>query len=196
MARIASRHKSKVLNENDIIEWCQEVEIDSLGNVDQMYTYVEFPLTVKNFQVLVPCNAYRIIDVYTTPGDASSRVPFTRLRRHLAFSPDSTFTQVYIDYYGLPIELKTGIPMIQAGHEAACEAYCVHSLYYEDILNGKVAQYAAQLIINNMQAEVLAAAGSYNIRHKTREDINRSVAIRFNLIPSPAGMNLIKGTWV
>ena len=120
MLRIARRHKSLVLNEIDILEWCQEVEVDTLGSVDQMFTYVEFPLDVKNGRAKIPCNTYRILDVYLRPGDRNSRIPFTKLKGYISVDATKNYTKVFMDFYGVPIDLKTGIPQIIAGHEAAC----------------------------------------------------------------------------
>lgn len=195
MARIGRKYKSRILVEADIIEWCQEVECDIIGEVDDMYPYIGFPLDVVNSRAKLPCNVYRILDVYTTLRNDSSRVPFTRLKGYIGLDPDMDYTSVYIDYYGTPIDFETGIPLIQVGHEFACEAHCTYNMFLDDISNNKISQYFAEKLEAKQTGEILAACGSHRIRHKTRDQMNREQAIHYNMIPKPASFNLINGRY-
>ena len=190
--RLSSIHKQKQFNEHDVLNWCQEVEMDILGEVDLMYQYVEFELSVINGRAKVPCNCYRIIDVYTAKDSPVSRIPFNRLKGYISVDSTKNYSTLYMDYYGTPIDVETGIPYIAVGHELACVAYCEYMAYYEDMLLGKLDGDARNRIEMKKNSEILAAKGSWNMRHKTRDDMNKMHKIAYNLIPKPAALNLLK----
>ena len=48
--------------------------------------------------------------------------------QYVHFSTSHTPTQVYIDYYSIPVD-EDGFPLIKRGYEAACYAYCVYKLF-------------------------------------------------------------------
>lgn len=193
-SRIARRFPSKQFNEDDILEWCQVVECDMIGAVDGMYPYIGFELPVVGGRAKLPCNVYRITDVYTTPGNENSRIPFNRLQGHISFGT-SSYSKVYIDYYGTPIDLDTGIPLIQTGHELACEAYCVLMMHEDDMSQGRIDRGLYQMYDQKATGEILAAMGSQNIQHKTRGDLNTLEAIKYNMIPKPAALKLLSGNF-
>lgn len=176
-----------------MIEWCQTVELDIVGDIDGMYHYVGWKLPVSYGRAKLPCNVYRILDVYIRSGDPGSRIPFNRLPGMISFG-NSNISEVYIDYVGLPIDLETGIPLIQVGHEEACAAYCIYMLHYEDGINGKVPGF--QMMKADMQHEMLAVIGSRNYQRKTRKDVNDLDAIRYDMTPAAASLGLISGDFV
>lgn len=194
-SRIARRHKSKKLDDNDIIEWCMEVECDILGDVGRMYKYLGFPLAVNNFRAKIPCNLWKVRDIYLIEDDPSSRINFTRMDGYFGFNPTMAADTVYIDYDGIPIDLETGIPMVAAGHEIACEAYCILSLYTDDIMNKRLDINEGMRLEQKAQAELLACFGSWDYQHKTRDDMNREHSIHYNLVPKPAALKLLSGQY-
>ena len=190
-ARLSRTIKTKNFNEDDIIEWCQEVETDILQQVDLMYNFLEVELTVTNYKAFLPCNIYKIMDVYTTPDQRSSRIPYIDLGSYISFDTNQTLSSIYIDYKGMPVDLDSGLPLIIRGHEMACEAYCIWKIYTEDILNDKISIDSKNRIESRKDSE-LAACFSTSYRFKDRARMNNEMIIMGNWVPRLANLKLSK----
>ena len=190
--RIARAHPNKSANTNplDIAAWCAECETEFCGDIESYRTYVDVPLTVNdNRQVLLPCNLYKIQDVFAVIGDNSSRITYSNNGVYLSFSSDQTFPTnddgnsiVYMNYKGIAIDTDTGYPLIKKGHEYACEAYCLTKIYLEDYLSGKmgIAQW------NELQAQLSNALAT--VRRPGKMDNQKMLEIQHiktNLIQKP-----------
>jgi hypothetical protein len=146
--RLAKTHpnKSNLLQPQDVASWCAEVETQMIGDIEAFRTYVDQKFIVSsNRQVLVPCNVYKILDVFRDPGTYYSRIDYYNNGSYLNFSTTQTFPKdtdgndvIYINYKGIAVDSETHYPLIKKGHERACEAYCMTKIYYEDFLNGKI----------------------------------------------------------
>jgi hypothetical protein len=187
MARLAMTHKKKSFTIDEIVEWCAECTIEILGNPVAMYDYNRFKVIVTGNLGLLPCNMYRLLDVY----DASN----TRIKNyyndgvHLIFNTTQTFYKddldrdyVYINYSGVPVDNKTGYPLILKGHELACEAYCTWKLYYEDFLSNNINGQQWQYI--DQQKIIQCSAGNNGVRHETNDDSRRMLNVVLNMIPN------------
>ena len=106
-------------------------------------------------------------------------MPFNYDGKYLNLGSDYKYDYVYINYYGTPIDNMTGTPLIVRGHEAACEAYCVHQMYYEDILTDKISIDAKNRIENDLTNKTRACRGDF--RHITRQDMEK-VNMNINVI--------------
>ena len=190
-ARLTRKVKSKRIDEGDIIEWCQEVEIDIIQDMDNMYKFVEAEFTVENNRVFLPCNVYKILDVYTTPDDTTSRIYYYKAGSFISFDAAESYTTIYIDFIGSPVDLETDVPLIIRGHEIACEAYCMWNIYFEDIISDKISIDAKNRLESRKDNE-LAACLSSSERHRDRQDRNRDMTIMMNWTPRPANIRLIK----
>jgi len=190
-ARLTRKVRTKRIDEADIIEWCQEVENDIVQDMAYMYRYVEAEFTVENNRVFLPCHVYKILDVYTSPGDVTSRIYYYKAGEFISFDPSESYTTVYIDFMGMPVDLETGTPLIIRGHEMACEAYCMWNLFFEDIISDKISIDAKNRIESRKDME-LAACLSTSERHRDRQDRNRDMRIMMNWVPRPANIKLIK----
>ena len=191
MARLSRTFTMKTINEADIIEWCQEAETDIIQDVDNMYKFIEVELDIENDRAYLPCNIYKILDVYLTPEDSTSRIDYYKVGPYISVDSSQNYTSIYIDYLGNPVDLKTGIPLIVRGHEIACEAYCTWKLFYQDIIMDKISVDAKNRIEMKMSYELAAAIGTSK-RHKDRSDMNREMIIRGNWVPRLANLKLIK----
>ena len=195
VSRVTSRLKgfNKNVAEVDIIEWCMQVENEFCVNVDNMYIYTHVPLTVINNTAKVPCNVFRIADVYTSHSNhgQGNRVPYQDLGSVLAFNPHHKVTIPYIDYWGSPIDLETGEPLIQRGHENACEWYCVYNLLFVDAATGKItADFWHNTVERNKENEISAAQCS-SVQFKSRDQLNQEMRITFDEMPEPAKLWLL-----
>jgi len=69
-ARLSRNQKQKMLNYSigDIIEWCAEIEIEVIGDAPQFEKFEDVELTVIDGTALLPCNIYRIKDIFLSTG--------------------------------------------------------------------------------------------------------------------------------
>ena len=187
-AKLSRKHKTKDFSYDDIVEWCAEEETDYIGDVDGMYKYLQVKLVVSNYMAKLPCNIYRVLDVYTTLGDSNSREPYNHSGAYINFNSDYLLDYVYIDYYGTPIDEETGEPLILKGHEQACEAFCVYNVYYEDFLTGKLNGNAWGFIVDEWRAKTDASTGGF--RHYDRQKLNDMNIILGNMVPKIGNLKL------
>lgn len=167
--RLKSRLKGKPIDEMDIALWCSECEIEHIGDVDKFQHITEYELSVSNYKALLPCDVYRILNVYT---DSKYEVPNKHDGAYLLFDPSMKETTLYLDYYGIASDPDTGFPLIKKGHEAACEAYCLTSIYYEDFINGNIDGQRWGFMVQDRDNKIGGARGS--IRHKSKLDVERA----------------------
>jgi hypothetical protein len=192
--RVTSRLKGfdKQVGEAEILEWCMQVETEYCPNVDNMYIYTQVPLKVINDVTIPPCNVWRISDVYDMKGGMHGhRVPYNDIGSRLVFSPAEHVTKVYIDYYGTPVDLETGEPLIQRGHEIACEWFCLYNIFFLDFGTGKINATFWHEISVNKEHEILACQ-SASVRFKTRDQLNQEQRIDFDSLPEPARLWLLR----
>ena len=192
--RVARRVKGFGVDvaEADILEWCMQVENELCPNVDNMYIYTRVPLKVINNTAKLPCNIYRISDIYATHSDHGhgGRVPFTDLGSMVAFNPHLKVHHPYIDYWGSPIDLDTGEALLQRGHETACEWYCTYNLLFNEWGAGRVNANFFSEVKANKENEIQAAQ-CYSVHFKTRGDLNQEQRITFDEMPEPARLWLL-----
>lgn len=156
-----------------------------------LFQEVELDVTTTNKRVYLPCNIYRLLDVYSALGNSDSRVPYNMIGSFISLSLDTTLTSVYIDYYGVPIDIESGDPLIIRGHEDACFWYSMYMLYLVDILTDKISIDAKNELRMNKDNAILAAQ-NFSARHMDRNKMNRAMAIKYNIIPKPAQLKLIR----
>jgi len=192
--RVMARLKgfNKAVSSAEVLEWCMQIENEICVNVDNMYIYTQVPLKVYNDKARVPCNTYRIVDVYTEHGSHGNggRVKFNDLGSYLIFNPRDKVTNPLIDYYGSPIDMETGEPLIQRGHELACEWFCVYNALFSDFGTGKINANFWQEVKLNKENEILAAQ-CYSLQFKTRDELNQEMKITFDEFPQPAKLWLL-----
>ncbi len=127
--------KEKQFDEEDILNWCQEVETLYIADPSSMVAYMEIPLAVSNFKVVLPSNIYKIRDVYFNK-ESYGRIAFQQIGIYLSV-PNYTEDKLYINYVGTPLD-KDCLPLIHKDHQAACETYCKINSFEEDALLGQI----------------------------------------------------------
>jgi hypothetical protein len=186
--RLTKLFPSKIIQESDIIAWCAECETEWCGDIESMTTYLKVPLTVTNLQTPVPCNLYRILDVYTSETDPTSRISYYNNGAYLNFNSDMTETTVYINYFGITIDEETGYPLIKQGHEQACEAFCIWKLNYEGWLKGEIDNTKWGYIDQQKSLQIDACKNGF--RNIDRKRLLNIKTIINNIQPSLLGGNL------
>jgi len=134
---------TKEISVYDVVELCAQVETRYIQDIDLMTNIYEVPLTVINSQALLPCNIFKILDIYDgyeTPIDFSLSATGAYLTGLKYQNSGSNYTDdtVYINYKGTNLDPETGYPLIAKGHENACETFCKIRLFEEDALFGKI----------------------------------------------------------
>ena len=135
--RLSQIISQKNIQEADIMEWCQQAEVEFICDLTSMWKFMNVKLTVTKGIAEIPCNIARILDVFTSPNNASSRVEYGNNRGHIFFGSEFKNEFVYMNYWGTPIT-EDGIPLIAKGHEKSCELYCMTKIYFEDSIYGKI----------------------------------------------------------
>jgi len=192
-ARLSRNYKTKMLSHSigDIIEWCAEIEVEVLGHAIQFVKFQDVELTVIDGKALLPCNIYRLTDIFLHSGKRLMSVHNDGDK--LSFGEDGYVPadgeKIYINFMGIPLDEK-GYPMFLKGHEQALYWGCVVRMFEED--------YAMQRIHPNIYNDItiryesaLNASGT-GMRHHSKNDLKNYMAVILNAIQKPNRMPLYK----
>ena len=131
------------INEEDVLNWCQEVETIYVADPDAMVQYLRIPLAVSGQRrVKLPSNIYKLLDVYEyndNPDYNSLRIGYRKLAGHIILNKDPKEKRVMINYIGTPLD-ENCMPLINSDHQPACETYCKINLFEEKALNNRINQ--------------------------------------------------------
>jgi hypothetical protein len=185
-------YKSKSWDIGNVRTWCAEVETQRIKDVGTMTQYLKIDLTVNNGMVLLPCNVFRVYDLYegsnkmleyNTNGAYLYDIRFNGVKQNY---PDGS--KLYINYVGTNIDVNTGEILIVKGHEIACKTLCKINMFEEDAAFGKFDKNLIEVWKQELSGQVLAA--KYNVQHKSRKQIDNLNKIRGNMLVSIAGLSL------
>ena len=125
--------KSIDFDEEDILNWCQEVETLYVADPNAMIKYLEIPLKLVKQRVKLPSNVFKLLDVYPPKeyGYKSKRVNFREQARYIILDNDYNHDRVMINYIGTPLDDDTCLPLINADHQPACETFCKINAFEE-----------------------------------------------------------------
>lgn len=180
--------KSKNFDIYDIVEWCGIAETRYIKDIELMIPVYEVPLVVSSSQALLPCNVYRLLDVYDVGG---SLIDF-KMNNHGTYltslkyrNRDEDYAEdtIYINYMGTPIDDETGYPLIIKGHENACEMFCKIRSFEEDAVLGKIS-YPMWDSWNMKFSGMISHAAQNPYRHKTRAHLKDLEIIRGDSLPA------------
>ena len=182
--------KTDNINPADIAAWCAECETDYIGDIESHREYIDFPIIVNNFQALLPCTLFKLLDVYYSPyssGINVQRVTYNNNGSYINFATNQKFATdndgndiIYIKYYGLAIDPLTGYPLIKKGHEQACEAFCTKKIFLSDFYSGRLNGNIWGDILQELNNQLQTAKTPF--RHMSNQDMLRMQKIRFNMI--------------
>jgi hypothetical protein len=192
-ARLSRNQKQKMLNYSigDIIEWCAEIEIEVIGDAPQFEKFEDVELTVIDGTALLPCNIYRIKDIFLSTGKRIMGVHNDGDK--LIFSENeyypATGEKIYINYLGIPLD-KKGYPVMLKGHEQALYWGCVVRMYEEDYSTGNIHPNVYNDFTIRYES-ALNAAGS-GMRHRSKNELKDYMAVILNAIQKPNRLPLYK----
>lgn len=182
--RLSRVYKQKQFNDDDVMVWCQEVEREIIADVEHMPKYEEIDIEVTNGILTLPCNLYRLLDVYDS---SEGRILYQSNGTNLYGLKDtsgneiSDGTTIYINYRGSAIDLVTGIPLCLRGHEFVCETFVKIRAFEEDSGLQKFPYNTWQMWNTQLGGQVTAAKQNYI--NMDRSKINDITIIKGNMIP-------------
>lgn len=184
--------KSKKWDIGDVRTWCGIVETRYIKDIETMIQFDEIDLCVMNNMLLLPCNVFRLLDVY------ESRNKKLTYKNNGAYLYDFRYNgikqtypngfKLYLNYVGINIDETTGELLIVKGHEEACKTFCKIEAFTEDVAYGRFSKDLWYLWKEEFSGQFKASR--YNIQHKSRLDIDNLNIIRGNMIPKIAGIEL------
>lgn len=186
--RLTTSFKHKEIQEGDVIAWCAECETEWIRDTEALTQFLKVAIPVVDYQAPVPCNVFRILDVYSDPNNNQSTLSYYNNGSYLIFNSDMKYTTIYMNYDGITVDQDSGYPLIKKGHEQACEAFCIWKLFYEDWLNNKIDNTKWSYIDDQKNIQIDAAAAS--IRDYDRSRLRNIRTIMNNMIPSIVNSNL------
>lgn len=194
VARVSDKIRGKDFNVETFVQWCAECTIEVIGNPLSMMNYKKVKLLVRNAKAELPCNVYRLLDVFNR--NDSRITQYENDGDHIIFSSRQPFDTdelgnqcVYVNYLGIAVDPKTGYPYILRGHELACEAYCIKQAHREDYYTGKIAQHV-WLDMSN-ECSIQCGAANNGIRHETNDDMRMTMLQVHNMIPRMSTLPLL-----
>ncbi len=157
LAMLTRDFPNKQWDEANVIEWCQHVENNILGNVDAMVRYIDYPVKVINGRAQIPCFAHKVFS-YSKTKDTHVDVSTRKFENYLSVYDDIKHGEIFLSFVGMPIDLETGSPLILKGHEDICYWFCVKSAHTEayftgeldhsrwEYMDAKVAMYSTEVL--------------------------------------------------
>jgi len=181
-ARLARNVKNQNFDIYDVAEWAAECEIDEIGQFEGFAKYRNVVIQVKHNKAYLPCNVYRILNVYR---NRCSIPTYSWDGAYLRFNFDDprTFNKDYsieLDYLGIMVD-DEGLPMILEGHQEACYWYIMTKLYFEDYMNRLIDENRYTFLQDRLGHYVAKSKSS--MRHYSRDDMNDVQAILHNMVP-------------
>lgn len=195
LSRLNRVYRNNQFNEGDVMEWCAEAEREHLANVDTMILYLEMPFEVippaaNGLQpsILLPCNIYRILDVFSDANNKKSFVENYNEGSYLYLPVNYDKQYIFLNFVGLPID-ENGDVLIVKGHEQACETFCKIKNFEEAAMTGK---FDIRLWLEFEQKFSGQIANSkYSVmRTMQRSDYNKLLIIRGNMVPKIGRISL------
>jgi len=186
------KKKMEEYNLGHIVEMCAWVEFEVLGTYASTYHKNKHAIDVVDYQALLPCDVFRVKDVYTT---GNNRIlGFTNNGVYLHFSEECTNrpangSTIYINYDAIPTD-DNGYPLFLRGHEDALYWGCVIRMHEEDHADGLVNENVWRDWM--IRYEVSLDSADNGFRHHSRNELKEFMAVVHDMIPRVNEMNLNK----
>lgn len=182
--RVASIFKKKIkeVTLGNFIEWCADCEINWIGSFEQFMQCNNHKVIVSKNRALLPCNIYTLKDVK----DGNTRVFDYRNNGTYLFFDKQNYAdgkELQINYWGIPIDNKTKMPLLLKGHETACEKFCIVKMHEEDFSEGKINMNIWQSMTSTADDAIDSARSS--MRHVTNDDKVKMLAAMQDMIKNP-----------
>jgi len=193
--RLNKIFKTKHFDEAIVGEWCAQVEVEYINDLDSMWEFRAVPLVVGNDKmVMLPCNVFKIDEVYDDNKDFLSynRTKdgfLTDLRVETRDNEEVEIGDtIYISYHGVPINVKTGEILIPSGHQPICETYCKVRMFEEDAGYGKFSMTMWQTWDQKFSGQIQAIRSSHKNIDRTKK--HHFQIIMGNMLPKIGRMTI------
>lgn len=193
--RLNRLFKSKTFYPDIVGEWCAQVEVEYIRDLDIMWEFRGVELTVGNDKmVMLPCNVYKIDEVYTEDEkflsyNRTSDGFLTNLKvEELNDEEVEIGDTIYISYHGVPVNTKTGDILIPSGHEPICETFCKKQAFEEDAALGKFSMSMWQSYDIKFSGQLQAVRSSH--RNIDRGKRHHFQIIMGNMLPKIGRMRI------
>jgi len=188
-ADLTRKYKHFDWDQGDVEIWCDDVVRRYIKDVAKMAVYeaIECPVNQETGMVKLPCNIFRLLDVY----DNGGYLKYNRhgLEGHYLRLEGTSFPEVVcINYYGTPIN-KEGEYLIPKGYEVACETYSLKCMLEREM---GTPQFQAQLwdTIDSKFSNLIREARANIFDFRDRMDVQKTLTIKANMIPKLGYMKL------
>ena len=183
--RLNRQYSHKQFDTHLLEEYCAQVEVEYVCDVDNMWEFRSVPLTVGfEKMVLLPCNVYKIIELYNGNDE---RLIYNKTNTHLTnIYNESDGEEVeeedvlYLSYYGIPVDKDTGEILIPSGHEPMLETFCKVKVFEEDALLGKIDRNVWNMWNAQFSGQLANVRGSF--RNVDRHKMERLNIIQGNML--------------
>ena len=180
-------------DEGDVEIWCNDLVLRYIKDVTTMATYeaVECEVNQDTGIVSLPCNIFRILDVY----DSSGYVEYNKDGLDgffLRLTGTSFPSIIYLNYKGIPMNSE-GEFLLAKGYEPAAETMCVYNMIKRkmgtpEFDRGLYADLGQQLSYQ------IQAARADVFKFIDRADLHKSLLIMYNAIPKVGYQKLFNQT--
>ncbi len=179
---LSELYKSIEFDEDVVIGLCATLEVDHIKDITLMQPFQGIGIEKINGLVKVPCNVFRILDIYEAnenPLTAANNGSYLyNLQDKYGNAPDDGDI-IYLNYKGIHVD-NDGIPQIVTWHQEACETYCKIKILEEAVGMGKFKESMYERWLMMLPGQISAAKN--NFRHKTRKEVDDLNIIRYNMI--------------
>ncbi len=180
-------------DQGDVEIWCNDLVLRYIKDVATMVTYEGFECEVnqETGMVYLPCNVFRILDVY----DGSNYLDYNKdgLDGFFIRLKGTSFpSMVYLNYKGIPMNSE-GEFLLAKGYEPAAETICVLNMVKREMGSSS---FNANLYIDleNKLSNQIRSARSNIYRFLDRADMQKSTLIKYNAIPKVGFLKLFNKT--
>lgn len=188
-SRIRRKIKNKIIDINDIVNWCGIVEAEYLPTRNSLVKLVDQEIEVFDYQITLPCAMFRLLRVKDRE-EGSLITNYDTNGVILYFDSDQYFNKnsdgndyVCLDYISVPVDSKNR-PLVNTHHTEACVAFCIKELHYEDYLMGRIDQNRWNYMESDWEYKLRGATAHYVADLDDKEKIKLREII-FNLVPNP-----------
>lgn len=130
LMELTRTYKTKTFGLADVIEWCMQVEIDHISDIDVMNKYI-VETRVRKGRVTLPINIYRINYITDQYGEIIDRKAIGGLYIHGLDKYEGQI--IKIEFTGVVMD-DDCMPLIAASHKDACKRYIILQLFEDDAL--------------------------------------------------------------
>lgn len=194
-ADLTRTYRNYNFDQGDVEIWCNDLVTRYIKDVTTMATYeeVECPVNQDNGIVSIPCNVFRILDVY----DSSGYINYNKDGLNgffIRINGDSFPDKVYMNYKGTAMN-DEGEYLLPKGYELAAETLCVLNMVKRE-MGGANFNRELYVDLENKLTMQIREARQNPWMFIDRADGYKSLLIKYNALPKVGHLRLFNKTHV